>query len=74
MEQNYTLIHKGGNNKKMFQKARGWLLATVFSIVGTATGIQFGFLGPSQPFLNNLLYTAVIWVGSRVLSWVISRY
>lgn len=58
----------------MFVKARGWVLGAVFSIVGTAVGIQFGFLGPSQAFLNNLVATAVIWVGSRVLAWVISKY
>lgn len=58
----------------VFAKVRGWVLGAVFSIVGTAIGIQFGFLGPSQGFVNNLIYTAIIWVGSRVLAWTISKY
>lgn len=58
----------------MFQKARGWVLGAVFSIVGTAVGIQFGLLGPSQSFVNNLMFTAVIWVAARVLAWVVSKY
>jgi hypothetical protein len=58
----------------MFQKARGWVLGAVFSIVGTAVGIQFGVLGTGEPFMNNLLVTAVIWVSARVLAWVISKY
>lgn len=58
----------------MFQKARGWILGAVFSIVGTAIGIQFGFLGTNHDFTMNLSVTAVIWITSRVLSWVISKY
>jgi hypothetical protein len=57
-----------------FAKVRGWILGAVFSVVGTAVGIQFGLLGPSQAFIMNLMYTAVIWVVSRVLAWVISKY
>lgn len=58
----------------MFQKARGWILGAVFSIVGTAIGIQFGLLGTDKDFMTNLSVTAVIWISSRVLSYVISRY
>ena len=58
----------------MFQKARGWILAAVFSVIGTTLAVQFGLLGPTMPFINNLLCVTVIWVASRVLSYVVSRY
>lgn len=58
----------------VFQRARGWILGSMFSIVATTVAVQFSLLGPEQPFLNNLVCVAVIWVSSRVLAWVISRY
>jgi hypothetical protein len=67
-------LHLGEVLNVVFGKARGWLLGAVFSIVGTAIGIQFGLLGPNKDFLTNLVTTAVIWVGSRVLAGLVSRY
>jgi hypothetical protein len=67
-------VDEGGCVGMVFQKARGWILGSVFSIVGTTVAVQFGLLGPGQAFLNNLLCVSVIWVVSRVLAWVISRY
>ena len=58
----------------VFLKVRGWILTAVFSVVGTAVAIQFGWLGPSLPFLTNLMVTAIIYIGSRVLSKIISGY
>lgn len=58
----------------MFAKVRGWILGGVFSVVGTAIGIQFGLLGSDQSFLQNLVTTAVIWIGSRLAAKLLSKY
>jgi hypothetical protein len=49
-------------------------LTAVFSIVLMAVAVQFGWLGPSKDFLSNLVATAVIWLGARVLSGLVGRF
>lgn len=57
----------------MFQRFNGWIVGAVISIVATSVAVQFGWIGPSAGFVQNLTTVAVIWVGSRVAAWVISR-
>jgi hypothetical protein len=57
----------------MFQKLNGWIVGAVISIIATTVAVQLEFLGPSGSFIQNLGVVAVIWVGSRVVAWFISR-
>lgn len=59
--------------KTMFQKLNGWIVGAVISIIATTVAVQLEFLGPSESFVQNLGVVAVIWVGSRLVAWVISR-
>lgn len=57
----------------VFIKLRGWILTSVFSIVGTTIGVQTGYIGPNQSFLSNLMSVTIVYIVSRALSYVISR-
>jgi hypothetical protein len=57
----------------MFQKLNGWIVGAVISIVATSVAVQFGLIGTGVGFIQNLSTVAVIWVGSRVVAWIISR-
>jgi hypothetical protein len=58
----------------MFLKLRSTILTAVFSVVATTVAVQFGWLGPQQPFLTNLISVAAIWGASHVLAYVIGKH